>query len=192
MKILENKKVVISIILSLLLLGLTSSYLAFSFYNKDEEEPICEEPIVKEVKNTIHVDLKGEVNKPGVYELEEGTIVNDLIKKANGFTKNAYQDNINLSKKLSDEMVIIVSKKGSIINNNLTTNAQITPTSNLININTASVSELMKLTGIGKSKAENIIKYREKNGYFKAPSDITKVSGIGKNTYEKFKELITI
>lgn len=195
MKILENKKIVIGVIIFLLLLGLTASSFALYFYNNKEEVAICDTPNeeLKEVKNVIHVDLKGEVNKPGVYEVEEGAIVNDLIIMADGFTKNAYQDNINLSKKLTDEMVILVNKKGSQITNQITNSASIkTPESNLININTASITELMKLTGIGKSKAENIIKYREENGNFKTPSDITKVSGIGKNTYEKFKEHITI
>lgn len=195
MKILENKKIVIGVIIFLLLLGLTASSFALYFYNNKEEVAICDTPNeeLKEVKNVIHVDLKGEVNKPGVYEVEEGAIVNDLIIMADGFTKNAYQDNINLSKKLTDEMVILVNKKGSQITNQITNSASIkTPESNLININTASITELMKLTGIGKSKAESIIKYREENGNFKTPSDITKVSGIGKNTYEKFKEHITI
>ena len=195
MKILENKKIVIGVIIFLLLLGLTASSFALYFYNNKEEGAICNTPNeeLKEVKNVIHVDLKGEVNKPGVYEVEEGAIVNDLIIMADGFTKNAYQDNINLSKKLTDEMVILVNKKGSQITNQITNSASIkTPESNLININTASITELMKLTGIGKSKAESIIKYREENGNFKTPSDITKVSGIGKNTYEKFKEHITI
>lgn len=195
MKILENKKIVIGVIIFLLLLGLTASSFALYFYNNKEEVAICDTPNeeLKEVKNVIHVDLKGEVNKPGVYEVEEGAIVNDLIIMADGFTKNAYQDNINLSKKLTDEMVILVNKKGSQITNQITNSASIkTPENNLININTASITELMKLTGIGKSKAESIIKYREENGNFKTPSDITKVSGIGKNTYEKFKEHITI
>ena len=195
MKILENKKIVIGVIIFLLLLGLTASSFALYFYNNKEEVTICDTPNeeLKEVKNVIHVDLKGEVNKPGVYEVEEGAIVNDLIIMADGFTKNAYQDNINLSKKLTDEMVILVNKKGSQITNQITNSASIkTPENNLININTASITELMKLTGIGKSKAESIIKYREENGNFKNPSDITKVSGIGKNTYEKFKEHITI
>ena len=143
MKILENKKIVIGVIISLLLLGLTSIVMALYFYNNKNEVALCSTPNedLKEVKNIIHVDLKGEVNKPGVYEVEEGTIVNDLITLADGFTKNAYQDNINLSKKLTDEMVIVVSKKGSTITTKITNNASINTTnSNLININTASVS----------------------------------------------------
>ena len=79
MKILENKKIVIGVITSLLLLGLTSIVMALYFYNNKDEVALCSTPNedLKEVKNTIHVDLKGEVNKPGVYEVEEGTIVND-------------------------------------------------------------------------------------------------------------------
>ena len=61
-----------------------------------------------------------------------------------------------------------------------------------ININTASVKQLTKLEKIGKKYAERIIAYREKNGPFKSPEDITKVKGIGSKTYELNKDVITV
>ncbi|MEN8153578.1 MAG: helix-hairpin-helix domain-containing protein [Acidobacteriota bacterium] len=63
--------------------------------------------------------------------------------------------------------------------------------SGLININTANVAKLSKLPGIGKKKAERIIKYRKKNGRFRRKQEIMKISGIGEKTYKKFEKMIT-
>jgi len=62
----------------------------------------------------IFVDVKGAVKNPGVYEVENNSIVNDIIKLAGGFTSNAYQNSINLSKRIQDEMVIYVYTKSEI------------------------------------------------------------------------------
>ena len=61
-----------------------------------------------------------------------------------------------------------------------------------ININTASKSELMKLKGVGREVAEKIIEYREKNGPFKKPEEIRKVTGVGKGIWEANHEMITV
>ena len=165
----------------------------------------------------INLEVKGEVKNPGVYSLKEDSIIKDVIELCGGFTSNANTNNINLSMKVKDEMVIFIYKKSiykkankvdtgcksngydiskcvegkeSIIesgNKNITSNE-----TKLININTASINELTTLSGIGKSKAEAIITYRQNNGLFKSIEDIMKVSGIGKSTYEKFKANITI
>ena len=62
----------------------------------------------------------------------------------------------------------------------------------MININTATKEELMQLDGVGDAIAGRIVEYREANGPFKAPEDITKVKGIGPATYEKNKDRITV
>ena len=59
-----------------------------------------------------------------------------------------------------------------------------------VDINTADVSELSQLPGIGEKTAEKILQYRETNGSFKTKEDIMKVSGIGESKYEKIKDLI--
>ena len=61
-----------------------------------------------------------------------------------------------------------------------------------VNINTASKSELMKLKGVGREVAEKVIAYREKNGPFKTPEAIRKVSGIGKGIWEANREAIVV
>lgn len=201
---------------------------------KKEKTEIIEQPEeineIKEIKEVseepkkIKIDIKGEVNEPGVYELEEGNRVSDAIKIANGLTEYADTELINLSKNLKDEMVIIIYNKNEIekikteqpkiekvieyiekeckcpdkINdaciNESDTKEQTKEenTENKISINTAELEELKKIPGLGESKAKSIIEYRQKNGKFEKIEDITNVSGIGKTTFEKLKDYITI
>ena len=176
---------------------------------KDEKEE-------KTKNETVLVDVKGEVNTPGVYELTSNNTVIDAINKAGGLTKTSDTSNINLSKKLEDEMVIIVYSKAEIqkmeedkivcppCNNACITeedekaklNSEKSETTNTpagkININTAGSEALQTLDGIGEAKAKAIIEYRNKNGNFKNIEDIKNVSGIGDSVYEKIKDNITV
>lgn len=155
-----------------------------------------ETPILNETKEKIYVQISGEIKYPGVYEMENGDRVFQLVEKAGGLTENADLNSINLSKKLIDgEKVIIFAKKE--INENSTNISQSGTTSsqtksNLININTASKEELESLPGIGPTLAQRIIDYRETNGYFQTIEDIKKVSGIGDKKFEAIKNLITV
>lgn len=167
-----------------------------------------EEPQVTESKETIRVDVKGMVKKAGVYELAKNSIVNDAIKKAGGLTSKADTTNVNLSKSLTNEMVIYIPKKEevtkSVVNDALVDKSnsvgfedspssnETTNTSTKVNINTATLKELTTLSGIGESKAQAILEYRTKNGNFKTLEDLKKVSGIGEAAYEKIKDNICI
>lgn len=124
----------------------------------------------------------------------------DAINLAGGFTKNAYTDNINLSKKLNNEMVIIVGNKKDytssttvkVINDALIKEEKKDNTNKaLVNINTASKEELMTITGIGESKANSIIEYRNKTK-FNSIEDIKNISGIGDKFFEQIKNYITV
>ena len=163
------------------------------------------------------VDIKGEVVAPGTYELKNTSRVIDVIKIAGGLTENADTTVINLSKRIEDEMVIIIyskwqvenwketkeqekylqeqcisPKEGQTKNDACIDNTEkITTTSSVININTATKEELMTLTGIGEAKAEAIISYREKTPFTKI-EDIKNVSGIGDSVYEDIKDYITV
>ena len=160
--------------------------------------------------SNVNVDIKGYVKKPGVYEVSDGMTVNDVIKLAGGLKKNASTDNINLSKKVFDQMVIIVYSKNinkdksyssdlandALIKNEesaLITNMDSTTqnTSKLVNINTATTDELLNITGIGQSKADAIISYRN-NSHFNSIEDIKNVPGIGDALFEKIKDSITV
>ncbi len=220
----KDKKMIVLIILTIVFFLLSVFSLSLLIYqnsNKDDDISVNYDDELDsdedEKARGFKVEIKGEVINPGVYEVTHDNIIMDLIDLAGGLTKNAYIDNINLSKKLDEEMVIIVynknkidnknnsfqnkkvyidesvQKKESVITPNNTQNTESSSVDNgLININTASKEELMKLSGIGESKALKIIEYRSANGNFKAIEDIMKVNGIGKSTYEKFKDKITI
>lgn len=73
-----------------------------------------------------------------------------------------------------------------------TTPVKIQSQSSLININTAGISELDKLPGVGETRAQAIIDYRNANGMFKKTEDIMEVKGIGQATYDKMKGMISI
>ncbi|WP_237658439.1 helix-hairpin-helix domain-containing protein [Ureibacillus xyleni] len=155
--------------------------------NENEEQPIV----------NIMVDVKGEVYFPGVYELTTEDRVIDAINLAGGYTEQAETKHVNHAQKLQDEMVIYIPKKGEELENqpieSIVMSGQVSnDTSDKININTADESQLTTLPGIGPSKAQAIIAYREENGSFKTIEDLTNVSGIGDKTFEKLKELIDI
>ena len=180
--------------------------------NDIEKEPVIEEQI-----NKYTVDIKGAVNSPGVYQLESNLTVNDAIKIAGGLTKDADTSIINLAKKITDEMVIIIYTKEEVKNSNVVDtvikivekecicpNIQNDGCLNdsikdnisnkneeLVNINTATLEELETISGIGESKAKSIIEYRQNNGLFEKIEDIMNVEGIGESLYEKIKIYIT-
>lgn len=139
----------------------------------------------------IFVEIKGEVLIPDVYELQEGSIVKDLIEKAGGLTSEANITNINRAKKLQNHELVIISNINDE-NTNTVFNEVVIESDGLININLADINELKKITGIGDVKAQSIIEYREKNGGFKSVDEIKNVDGIGEKTFEKIKEKITL
>lgn len=169
----------------------------------------------EKVQDKIFVDVKGAVKKPGVYEMSSSDRVVDAIKMAGGLKSNASTNNINLSKVVSNEMVIYVFTKSEIttkvassvpcecetitVNNCVDNDASTgnneskdNSTSNKVNINKASKEELMKLKGLGESKADAIITYRTNNGDFKTIEDIKNVSGIGDALFDTIKDFITV
>ena len=135
-----------------------------------------------EVSYDIIVEIKGEVKHPGIYTLPKDTRIQDLITVAGGLTVDADSSSLNLASKLSDGMVVVVPTKQQTSNQN----------NDKININSASVSELCSLPGIGESLAQRIIDYRNTNGFFSTTEEIKNVSGIGDALYNKIKDYITI
>ena len=139
----------------------------------------------------IFVDIKGEVKKPGVYQMKVGDRVKDAIDAAGGLTAEADSQKVNLAQRVEDQMVIVVPKVGEeaeAIPAGVTSKE--TSKEGKVNINTATVEELKTLKGVGEKKAEAIIEYRKKNGSFKTKEDLMKVRGIGKKLFESFEERI--
>lgn len=139
----------------------------------------------------IFVDIKGDVKKPGVYQMKAGDRVKDAIDAAGGLTAEADSQKVNLAQRVEDQMVIVVPKVGEeaeAIPAGVTSKE--TSKEGKVNINTATVEELKTLKGVGEKKAEAIIEYRKKNGSFKTKEDLMKVRGIGKKLFESFEERI--
>lgn len=161
------------------------------------------------------IDIKGEVNNPGVYTTSCDDNVSDVIRLAGGLTEDADTSITNLAKKVNNEMVIIIYSKEEVKNSNVVDtvikvveqecvcpniqndgciNDKITDTigkNKLININEASLEELKNIPGIGDAKAKAIIDYRNKKGKFQKVEDIQNVDGIGSKLYEEIKIYIT-
>ncbi len=145
----------------------------------------------------IVVDIKGAVVNPGVYYVNADTIVQEVIVLAGGLTKEADTSNLNLSKKVSNEMVITVYTKEEIKENKkldaILEDSQDGHVSNAkISLNNASIEELTTLSGIGEEKAKLIIQYRDKCGPFKSIEEVKNIKGIGQAMYEKIKDYITV
>lgn len=142
----------------------------------------------------IGVHIAGAVCHPGVYFLSPEARVIDLVTAAGGVLKKADLNQINLAETLIDgQKVFIPLQQISIANNQITINSknsQVSPEK--ISINRGSKVDLMKLPGIGPSKAEAIIEYRKENGSFRKLAELTEVSGIGEKTYQRLKDLITL
>ena len=151
-------------------------------------------------KSGVYVYICGEVVNPGVYELSEDSRIYEAVDAAGGFTENAARESINLASKVSDGMQITIYNKeeaaslpaGGTSAGKNSGQDQMSESSSLVNLNTATKEELMTLKGIGESKAEDIIRYREKSGGFKKIEDIMKISGIKEAGFQKIKDSITV
>ena len=169
----------------------TEDYSGVSFSNISNETNNKDEKAEKRHDEKIFVDVKGAVKHPGVFETTKDKRVKDLIEEAGGLLDDADTSTLNLSQKVKDQMVIYVLKHGEKPKQ-ISDGGSSSSNTDVININTANKEQLMKISGVGKTKAEAIISYREKNGDFKKKEDITKVRGIGKATFEKIKDKIEV
>lgn len=141
----------------------------------------------------ILVDVKGAVVSPGVYELSKGERVDHAIKKAGGLIEEAEANAVNFAKQLTDEMLIYVPYKGEEGSESaFVSDLNVEQDTHLINVNTAEMTVLLELNGIGPQKAQAIIDYRETNGLFSTIEELTDVSGIGIKTLEKIQNQITV
>lgn len=189
-KIAVREKVVMGVLILLLLTG--GAWRAVNFYRTPEPEILIDqnegsgrtEALAEPVLISVH--LVGAVNKPGVYQLPEGSRVYELLELGGGLTGEADQERLNQARPLLDGEQVYVQQIGEeppVARNG---------SPQLININRASASELTALPGIGEVRAAQVVEYREKHGLFQTKEDIMDVSGIGQATFENIGDLITI
>lgn len=211
----ENK---VGIVISIISIFISFIIVISSKDTKECNCPLCK---MKEDKTNmsklIKVDVKGAVKEPKVYILEEDATVEDAITMAGGVRDGGITSNINLSKRLKNEMVVYVFTQEEIDKKNSSnevvcevpkcecetidvsgdtaikkSNTEKSSNNGLVSINDASLEDLMTLDGIGNAKAMAIIEYRNTNGSFKTIEEIKNVSGIGDALFEKIKNKITV
>lgn len=144
--------------------------------------------------NAIVVEIKGEVMKPDVYTLSEGSIIKDLIEMAGGLTEEADISNINRAKEINNHDLIIIRNINDVNIDVEAENNEVNEESDdgKISINDSDISKLKEIPGIGEVKANSIILYREKNNGFKSIEELKNVDGIGEKTFEKIKDSIKL
>ena len=159
---------------------------------EESGESIFSEPVTTSGELTAYIC--GEVRSPGVYNVGSGARISELVDKAGGMTEDADLTSINLAREVTDgEQIIIGSVKVvSGAEQGSAPGGGDTSAGKLVNINTADKAALMTLPGIGETRADAIISYRDSNGLFKKKEDIKKVSGIKDGSYNKIKDLITV
>lgn len=177
-------------------------------YSKNDEEKDNEmdgkenktnEELETSSTNSIVVEIKGEVIKPDVYTLSEGSIIKDLIDAAGGLTQEADISNINRAKEIKNHDLIIIKNINDITvdGEELVQHEEYYETNEessdgKISINNSDLSELKEIPGIGEVKANAIISYREEHKGFKSIEEIKNVDGIGEKTFEKLKDSIKL
>lgn len=195
--------------------------LLYYIYAKDEEEELIpydrelenvtndeinnKEETEEKVITKIMVHVSGSVNKEGIIELDENSRIADAIEMAGGLKEDADISKINLAYILEDGMKVHIPSKNDteVIEDNTSSYIESksiedksksteSKTTSIVNINTASQSQLETLPGIGPSTALKIINYRNENGKFKTIEDIKNVSGIGESKFNNIKNLISV
>lgn len=139
-----------------------------------------------------YVHICGEVKNPGVYRVLEGSRIFQAVEQAGGFTDEAASEYLNLAELTEDGMKIDVPSEVEAEKGEFSASGNGAAAGGKVNINKADIQELMTLTGIGESRAADIIRYREENGGFQTVEDIMKVPGIKEGAFEKIKDNISV
>lgn len=200
--------VVLCFITTILIIAFFNSYLSKyesiteneDFFINSEKENNEIEEIKEEItneKNMLIIHIAGAVKKEGVIEIEENSRIADAIEKAGGLTKEADLTDVNLAYSVKDGQKIYIpsvkdKEKATIVSSGMGEDEEISSEEKMVNINTATQTQLEELSGIGPSTASSIISYRQEKGKFKSIDEIKNVSGIGEAKYNKIKENICV
>ena len=211
----KKQKVIILVIAIVVAIGMI-----YFIYNKNqitddvnlENDILVSENVAKEKslntteENEVIIHITGSVKNPGIVRLKEGSRIEDAIEAAGGLTENADISKVNLAyvvddgikikipssqeEDIGDEEIIDSGSGENIIIEKNTTSSN--KSSQTININKATETELQTLPGIGASLASRIIEYRSQTGKFGSIEEIKNVNGIGDSKFENIKDLISV
>ena len=207
----KNQKLII-LIVGLIILFVISFYIFQKVQDSKYEESMQEEllegnAVVEEVKkeetgeNYIIVHIAGSIKNGGIITAKEGSRVSDIINLAGGLSENSDISKVNLAYKVEDGQKIYIPsmEDKNVVDHYITfeSGEGIIEQGNsekqeIVNINTATQTELETLSGVGPSTALNIIKYREENGKYSSIEDIKNVPGIGESKFEQLKDSIKV
>lgn len=189
------KKLIFTGIFLILLISVTGcekkSYLEVSGEDSFNSEDYEEQSMTNASSDVWYVQVAGAVNNPGVYELPADSRVFEAIEAAGGLRDDACDKDINQASLLADGQKLYIYTVSEQEEKALK-EAEDKASDGLVNINSASESELMTLPGIGKSKAEAIITYRKEHGNFNAITDIKNIPGIKDGVYLKICDSIKV
>lgn len=145
-----------------------------------------------EESEEIMVHISGAVNNPGILRLDSSKRVVDALDLAGGARDDADLDKVNLAARLHDEEKIYIPKVGEVQENmtTLVSSSSSSGPASKININSADLSELTKIPGVGEKTAQKILDYRANNS-FSSIEDIKNVPGIGDKKFESMKDYIS-
>lgn len=195
----DNRKLMYGGIIIFLFVG---TYLVFNMNDKaktdeylyqiDAVEQVGQDKVIFEEDNMFYIDISGAIMDPGVYQLHPGSILNDVIKEAGGYSegydRKYVEQNINLAQRITDGQKVYIPFEGESVVNVVQNSTGDSVKNELININSATLSELETLTGIGPATAKLIIDGRP----YSSIEDIMKVKGIGEATFIKIKDHICV
>jgi competence protein ComEA len=144
----------------------------------------------------VVVDVAGAVRRPGVYHLQQGSRVCDLVEAAGGALPTAELAAVNLAARLADGQQVVVPKCGQAapaasVGGGGGAGGAVSPAAP-VNLNTATLEQLDALPGVGPSTAQKIIDYRGTHGGFRSVDDLKNVSGIGDVRFKALKDLVTV
>ena len=169
----------------------------------DETTAITETIQTEDTHRMVSVYICGEVNNPGVYEIEAGTILNDVVMMAGGLTPQAASETIDLVYTIDANVSVYIPAQGqeSVDSEYIRAPEQTLwgniaedsgpDAASMVNINSASREQLMTLPGIGEVTADAIIEYREQNPFARI-EDIMNVSGIGEAKFNSIRDFICV
>ena len=157
--------------------------------------PATETAAVQEsVCDLIPIYLVGAINQPGIYQVERGSYLYQLVQTAGGLTAEAAQEQINLALRLDDNQLIRLPTRAEVTADPAA-GLLVTGTDSgnpLLDINQAGADEFDKLPGIGPATARAIVEYRNSKGHFQQIEDLMKVPGIKSSRFNALKDLICV
>jgi len=153
-----------------------------------DDTQISEENGIQTEKCFVYIC--GAVNTPGVYEVTQNARLYEVIEAAGGLTEDAAEESVNQAREIVDGEMVRILTQEEAAKDGLEETAQ--DSDGRIDLNLATAAELMTLSGIGQTKADSIIRYREKNGSFSSVEEIKQVEGIKEGVYNRIKDHIKV